>query len=596
MDLQDFLSQTQNRVRTEVADRLQDSATPYPNDELIFAETVMQHMADVGICDDPKVCYYSGKVGNANLRITGYAVSDEMDSLDLFVSLYKGVAELEAIPDTETKRAAEQALHFLSKCVEGRLSSTVDESADAFELITIIENCYGSLDRIRVFVLTDGRAKSKRFAPRETAGKTVSLEVMDIERLHRHWSEGRPRDELVVNFEETSGGPLPCVYVPGEMAGYDYALAAVPAQTLYALYDRFGPRLLEANVRSFLGTTGKVNRGVRDTLRENPESFMAFNNGIVLVADEGRIGRASDGSIGLSWLKGMQIVNGGQTTASIYFSKKKTSEIDLSRVRVPAKIIILRSDDPETEEQMIADISRYANSQNSIKQSDLSANTPFHVQLEKLSSSTFCPDGVGRWFYERAAGSYNVLLAREGTTPAKLRQLKAAVPPARKISKTDIAKYIFAWERRPHEVALGNQKNFNRFMEAIADGSLALPQELDATWYKRTIAKAILYKAAQKISRTKQFQQAQANIAAYLVAVVADRYGDRLNLSRIWDRQALSEQLQSQLEIWARQVDTALRQNAGARMISEQAKRVECWDAIRSHPFTAPELVIPELS
>lgn len=595
MKLEDFLRQTQDRVRTDVAERLQDASSPYPHEELIFSDIVMQHMADVGMIDDPKICYFTGKVGNSNLKLVGYAVSEDLDTLDLFVSLYDGSDELGSVPDADVLQAAGQCLQFLKNCVEGKLVRKLDETADAYEIATVIEGCYDSLDRIRIFVLTDRQVKAKSFKPREVKGKTISLEVMDIERLHRHWSEGKPRDELLINFEETSGDALPCVYVPGELAGYDYALAAIPAQTLYVLYEKFGPRLLEANVRSFLSATGKVNKGIRDTLRQSPEHFMAYNNGIVMVADEAVVGRAADGSIGLAGLRGMQIVNGGQTTASIYFTKKRSPDADISRVRVPAKIIILQSSDQAAEEQMIADISRCANSQNSVKQSDLSANKPFHVQLEKLSNTTFCPDGVGRWFYERAAGSYNVLLAREGTTPAKLRQLKEAIPASRKISKTDLAKYINAWEQQPDAVSYGSQKNFNRFMEELPERKRLIPDPLTVSWYKQMIAKAIIFKAAHRISRGKEFVQAQANIAAYTVSVLANRLGNRIDLDRVWSRQDISRQLHAQLETWAREVEQALRANSGARMISEQAKRRECWEAVRQHSFSAVAEDIPEL-
>lgn len=222
------------------------------------------------------------------------------------------------------------------------------------------------------------------------------------------------------NSQEVSGSPLPCVFVPGTI--YDYALTVIPGEALRFIYEKYGARLLEANVRSFLSVTGKVNKGIRDTICINPERFMAYNNGIVLVADEALIGKTSDGGPGILWLKGMQVVNGGQTTASIYFTKRKNPEVDLSRVRVPAKVIILRSDDPATEEAIISDISRYANTQNAVKQSDLSANKPFHIELEKLALNTYCPDGVSRWFYERAAGSYNTMIAREGTSPAQQKK------------------------------------------------------------------------------------------------------------------------------------------------------------------------------
>ena len=418
---------------------------------------------------------------------------------------------------------------------------------------------------------------------------------MDIERLHRHWSEGKPRDELIVNFEEVSGSALPCVYVPGEMSDYDYAMTVLPGEALRFVYEKYGARLLEANVRSFLSATGKVNKGIRDTLKDNPERFMAYNNGIVLVADEVHLGRAPDGGAGILWLKGMQIVNGGQTTASIYFTKKKNPEVDLRRVRVPAKIVVLRSQDPVAEESLISDISKYANSQNSVRLSDLSANKPFHVEMEKLALSTYCPDGIGRWFYERAAGSYNVMLAREGTTPARLRQIKDGIPPARKVTKTELAKYLNAWSQKPDLVSLGSQKNFEKFMDGFMENDEQPAAPLpDVPRYKQMIAKAILFKATQRLVRP-MFQAFQANVTAYLVSLVANRLGDRLDLNRIWAHQNISSQLRQQLETWAVEVNRVLHQSAGGRMVSEWAKKPDCWIEVQRATYRPPIDGIPEV-
>ena len=286
MELQEFFEQTRARVQSDVAERMQDSSEPYPHEETVFAEIVMQHMADVGITEEPVICHYAGKVGNSNLRMTGYSISQDGTALDLFVSLYDGSNELSTISETDTKNAAGQCLQFLSKCAEGKLAAVLDETHEAYPFVLTIEGSYRELDQIRIYVLTDRIAKAKNFKPRDVRDKTIGLEVMDIERLHRHWAAGKPRDELVVNFEEISGSPLPCVYVPGQLAGYDYALTAIPGEALRALYEKFGPRLLEANVRAFLSDRIKVNKGIRETLRDEPEHFMAFNNGVVLVADE----------------------------------------------------------------------------------------------------------------------------------------------------------------------------------------------------------------------------------------------------------------------------------------------------------------------
>lgn len=589
MDLKDFLRETQAEVRAQMSD-----GSPF--EEMVFSEVVMEHMAEIGMTFEPVVCHFQGRVGNANLRLSGYAMSDDADQLDLFVSLYEGVDEITPVPDAETKTAVEQCLRFLALCAEGKMASKLDPSGDVHSLALTIREIYNGLEQVRVFVLTDRVAKAKSFKTREIGGKTVRLEVMDIERLHRHWSEGKPRDELVIDFSEVSGSPLPCVFVPGETDEYDYALTAVPGEALRFVYEKFGARLLEANVRSFLSVKGKgVNAGIQNTLRTTPGHFMAYNNGIVLVADEMRLAQAADGSPGIAWLKGMQIVNGGQTTASLYFAKKKFPETDLSRVRVPAKIIVMKVQDPAKEEALVSDISRYANSQNAVRQSDLSANKPFHVDVERLSLAVYCPDGTGRWFYERAAGSYNTLLAREGTTPAKLRALKEAIPPARKITKTDLAKYINAWSGLPDVVSLGSQKCFDRFMSAMtpAEGDPAQSSP-DVAAFKSMVAQAIVFKAVHKLVRP-MFQAFQANVAAYTVSLMAAKVGDRFDLDRVWSRQGVSQELLAQISVWAREVNDVLHRTAGGRMVSEWAKKQECREAVLGARYSDPAAGIPEI-
>lgn len=594
MELKEFLLQTQMEVREEIGDRLDGSGSPYPYPESVFAEVVMEHMFEVGMTSDPSVCHYSSKIGNANLRLSGYAISDDATQIDLFVSLYGGVDELTPIADADTKVAAEQCLRFLVRCAEGRLASTMDESNDAYVLALTIQECYSSLEQISIYVLTDKVAKAKNFRSREVNGRTVKLEVMDIERLYRHWSAGKPRDELVVDFTNVSGAPIPCVFVKGETIEYDYALTVIPGEALRFLYEKFGSRLLESNVRSFLGTTGKVNPGIQKTLRESPERFMAFNNGIVIVTDEIRLGTTADGGPGIAWLKGMQIVNGGQTTASLYFTKKRSAEVDLSKVRVPAKVIVLHSFDLASEEALISNISRFANTQNSVKQSDLSANKPFHVELEKLSLTVYCPDGVGRWFYERAAGSYKVMLARDGTTPAKLRRLKEEIPPARKITKTDLAKYLNGWSQKPDIVSRGSQKNFEHFMATLSGDEAGQAAEIDPTTYKRMIAQAIISKRTTALVRPL-FQAFQANVAAYTVAVLANRLGDRVDLDKIWLQQDISPGLRAQITTWSHEVNDVLHRSAAGRMVSEWAKKPECWEVVQAATYSVEAGGIPDV-
>lgn len=588
MALLDFLLETQHEIQNQIGEGLL-----YP--EMIFSELVMDHMSEIGMTFEPVVCHFNSKNSNAILKLSGYAISEEFDQLDLFVSLYEGVHELTSVADSETQTAVEQCLRFLSLCAQGKIAAKLDPSSDIHSFALTLHEIYNSLEQIRVFVLTDRIAKSKSFKSRDIGGKNVRLEVMDIERLHRHISEGKPRDELVIDFTEVSGTPLPCIYVPGDLEDYDYALAAIPGEALRFIYEKYGARLLEANVRSFLSVKRQgVNAGIQNTLRSNPGKFMAFNNGIVLVVDEVRLAQTEDGGAGISWIKGMQVVNGGQTTASLFFAKKKYPEIDLSKVRVPAKIIVMRQVDPVVEESLVSDISRYANSQNAVKQSDLSANKPFHIEVERLSLSVFCPDGVGRWFYERASGSYNTLLARDGSTPGKLKALKDAIPPSRKLTKTDLAKYICAWEQMPDVVSLGSQKNFDKFMSSMApvegETTIRLP---NVSEYKNMISKAILFKAAHKLIRPL-FPAFQANVTAYTVAIISKSAGDKFDFEKVWAKQSLSPELLEMIAIWSKEVNELLHRTASGRMVSEWAKKAECKDIMLNSTYSAPFEGIPE--
>ncbi len=597
MELLDFLQRTQNEIRTELADRENTPGEDMPFPEMIFTEIVMRHMADVGMTfDDHWVVHYVADVGGKKIQLSGYALSEDCEQLDLFVSLYRGIDEVTELNDKVSTKAAEACAAFLESCVGGSLAGQMDESSEAFQMVLSVSQGYASFEQIRIYVLTDCKVKTHQFKAREIQGKTIKLEVMDIQRLFNHWQEGKPRDELVVNFEDVAGGALPCVWVPGVPGAtdYDYAMTVVPGETLRFLYDKYGARILEANVRSFLSQTGKVNKGISATLREQPERFMAFNNGIVMIADEAHLGKAADGSTGITWLKGLQIVNGGQTTASMYFTKKKYPQTNLGAVRVPAKIIVLRHADQAQEEALIADISRYANSQNAVKQSDLSANKPFHVNLEKYAINTYCPDGFARWFYERASGSYKVMLEREGKTAAGIAKLQSSMPPARRVTKTDLAKFVCAWRQRPDMVSLGGQKNFLAFMEMIEanggqDAFLASSKD-----YKDIIAQVIIFKSAQKLIRPI-FKAFQANVTAYTVATVSRLLGEQIDLGRVWMEQAISPALGQQIVIWSKEVNATLHESSQGRMISEWAKRKECWEIISRVSFSAAAEDIPEL-
>ena len=585
MELDDFLVSIYNDVKAAQSDPSVEEKFA----ESLFTEMVMSHMTEIGMSHEATTCHYEGTWGNAKLKLSGYAFSEDFEGLDLFVSLYQGASTIQSISESAIKKSAEQCLRFLSKAAEGKLSEIIPSQLDASDLVLLIEDTYQKLDQIRIFVLTDGKTKSKRFTPKEISGKLIQLEVLDIERLFNHLSAGKPKDEIVFNLVESYGSSLPCVFIPDENNEYEYALTALPGDMLRFLYEKYGDQLLETNVRSFLSQRGKVNKGIRDTIVSEPSRFMAYNNGVVMVVDELSLERTNDGSVGLAWMKGIQIVNGGQTTASLFFTKRKLKDVNLEKVKVAAKIIVIKNEDES--EVLISQISKYANSQNVVRQADLSSNKPFHREFEKLADSCFCPDGVSKWFYERSAGSYNVMLTRKGNTPAKLKKLKQDIPTSRKLTKTDLAKFLFAWELRPDLVSLGGQKNFIAFMEYVDEKEL----ELDQKYYKHSIAKTIFFKETQKICR-RAFEAFQGNIANYTVSVFAKLYGHNINFDYIWTKQELSDELRIYLTKLAHQVKKALEESAGEKMLSEWAKKSQCWGEIQLVDYDLANTVrVPEL-
>ena len=104
------------------------------------------------------------------------------------------------------------------------------------------------------------------------------------------------------------------------------------------------------------------------------------------------------------------MVNGGQTTAAIHYSKFKNGD-DLSEVFVQMKLSII---DPEKLDEVVPKIAEYANSQNKVNAADFFANHPFHRSFEELSRRFKTPkmdnsiNNTGTfWFYERARGAYS---------------------------------------------------------------------------------------------------------------------------------------------------------------------------------------------
>ena len=404
--------------------------------------------------------------------------------------MFLDLAEPVTVPKDEVDRAIERAERFFEGALKG-LHKQMEATSDAYSMALRISSSLARRSSASVFSSSPMASPACAAARRTTLGAFESSGKSGTSR--GSFVECRPAchvTRLISTSNAISEGRFPVSKCPSRQ------------------------RML--NVRSFLSARGKINAGIRHSLHEEPDRFVAYNNGIVATVDMLKTTRLPDGRTAISRVQGFQIVNGGQTTASIDRAKK-VDRVDLSSVFVPAKITLI---DPPSRTEIVSRVSRYANTQNVIQMADFSANEPFHVELERLSYRIWCPGEQGRWFYERARGQYQVAKARLSATPAQARRFTEQTPPNRKFTKPEIGKYQHAWLLRPHVISMGAQKNFDRFMQELRTrlGKEWLP---DDQYYRDLIAKAIIYRAADRIVKIERFPAYRANIVAYLVAYLS---------------------------------------------------------------------------
>ena len=557
--------------------------------ESAFTEIVVEYLLEIGMVENGEVRHCETRVGRGIGKVSGFGFNDDEDTLEVFASVFLDVGTGGALRSEDVRRGAERAGRFVEACFSG-IHESMEVASDAYSMASRIHELGRNLDRIRIFVLSDGATQLKRLDSTEINGILAKFEIWDVERLFRSMQSGLPRDEIDIDFEEMFGEALPCLVLPQPPNDYAAYLAILSGEMIYRLYDEYGSRLLELNVRSFLQARGKVNRGIRDTLRDEPERFMAYNNGISITVDGLTTVVLPDGGQAIKSARGLQVVNGGQTTASIHRAKKQDG-VDISSVFVSAKIAKIGAD---TVDQLVPKISQYANTQNVIQMADFSANDAFHVEIERLSQAIWCPGEQGRWFYERARGQYQVAKARVGTTPARTRRFNEQTPPARRFTKTDLAKFLNCWSQKPDLVSRGGQKSFEIFMQQVRIGK-DMEWVPDEPYYKVVIAKAILYKAVARVVRQEQFAAYRANIVAYVIAYVSWRTGGKFDVDLIWQEQALSGEFEDLLRSWSYKIDEAIRTTAEGRNVTEWCKREDCWKMIRKRTLALSEPIPGEL-
>ncbi|QBY00444.1 abortive phage infection protein [Rhodophyticola sp. CCM32] len=459
-------------------------------------------------------------------------ISEDNDRLDLFLTIPNLDGEARTTPKTEIDIGFKRLLSFLERALEG-IHEGREEALDGYDMARSIWQSRNDLSQVRLFVITDGLARIERIDNKNLNGIEVSSHLWDLRRLYRAVSSGASDETINVDFSKMSGGPLRCIVAQPEDAGYRCLLTAMRADVLVEMYKDFGPKLLERNVRSFLQLRGKVNQSIRRTIIDEPQMFLAFNNGLSVTAAGLEVRDYGDGTAELISADDFQIVNGGQTTGSIFRASRKDSA-DVSEILVPVKITEIL---PEGNVEEIAPrISQSANNQNKVNMADFSSNHPFHRRMEELSRSIRAPPAPGlqrqsRWFYERARGQYHDALA-QNRTPAQRKAFEAIHPRRQMITKTDIAKFEHTWSQLPHIVSRGAQKCYLDFMDVVDKRGKYLPDEL---FFKLLVSRAIMFRETERIVSRRKFGGYRANIVTYTLAwtPTVDSYLGRVTKAQI---------------------------------------------------------------
>ncbi|WP_208638782.1 AIPR family protein [Vibrio rhodolitus] len=521
--------------------------------------------------------------------------NEEFERLDVVTSIFIDEVKPKTVPREVIKKSAYEALRGAKSLLENDLSSLSGDLANDSQIETLL-NYRNKITYIQIYVLTNGKFTDweTTFNDDTSVGCDVDVDVYDITRLERLLDTKHSRDNILIDFEDQKllGRPLDCLEMKPAVSEYGTYLAIFTGELLFNLYEKYGAQLFEFNVRSFLSNRGKINRGIRDTIKNQPQRFMAYNNGLVATADEIEVA-SLDGQLRIHKMRGFQIVNGAQTTASIHRTAKQ-DKADISQINVSVKITKVSED---LLEEIVPLISKYANSQNNVQVADLSANHRFHIWFERLSREIWVPGEKSKWFYERARGSYDEELFKEGTTPKKKKEFITIYPKSQKLSKTDLAKIYVGWQRKPFQVTTGAQKNFSKFMleiDEITSGQ-GKTSEPSVSFFKSMISKRIIQSSIQKICR-KELSGHRSEITNYTFSSLSYLYDDCIDLDMVWSQQKISDEMIDYLTSLVLDIDALIRESSNGQNITEWCKKEDCWvyvshklDNMRSHQFIFPE-------
>lgn len=545
--------------------------------EEVFVEKMGNILEDYGEVESLVPCPYKGR----GMKVDGYYYDDEFKDLTLIVSHYLDEDDpaKAKVPNDELNSLFKNAINFLTRSLKD-LQNKIDIANEAHDLAGLIQECKGDIRTAKIVLITDGITQKRAADIEEIEGIDIIYTVWDIERTCHFYRTGE-REKITIEFADYCSGPLPCVMRKNETDHYSTYLGFIPGVALADMYKKWGIKMLDMNVRVFLSARGNVNKGIRDTILNAPDMFCAYNNGITVFARSVEVSPIETG-FGLVRAEDFQIVNGGQTTASLFHTRKR-DRASIENIFVQMKLTVIHNS--EDISRIVPKISEYSNTQNKVQLADLAANQSPHPEIQNISNNILAPDPTGGsqqtyWFYERARGSYDEFRNLTAKTPVQKRQFDVLRPKNQKFDKIKFGKVWNTYLKLPYLVSLGGQKNFGRFNTWLKDQK----EEDWVSFLKKTVGLLILWNSMEKMVRKQGFEGYHHNIIAYTLAWLFHLTNSRIDIEKIWRKQVVGNPIMDVLQPMAHIVNKHIRDTA--QNVTEYCKKEECWNKLKEKDYS----------
>ena len=599
MNSQEFLDELRQMV-------IRRAASLNMVDTLAFVTEVSERLADdPSLGEITSVDYSTADSKRRTAKIHGYSEPDEIDNaVSLVIGRWDDDESVSVISSADVDRLQKQVENFARASVFDKLYQYIPEATTAYEIAYALQD-RKNLTKLRIHVFLNQELSSRYRGESiiDINGITAEVHIWDLKRLKAIYESSREREALTIDVKEFGSGELSCLKAV-EVGGLESYLCVIEGEMLADLFDRYGSRLLEGNVRAFLGMKGGVNKGIRATIQDTPHLFFAYNNGIAATAESIEVEETPAG-LRIRSVADLQIVNGGQTTASVLRARKQ-DRLKLAGVSVPMKLTVV---DHKIANDLVPRIAEYANTQNKVAVADFFSNHPFHRKMEEISRRLLTPARGGsrvqsKWFYERARGQYQN--ERLYLTAAQKNAHDLEYPSNQVINKTDLAKFDSAINEKPFRISQGTQRNFMDFAsqfnpkDGVSESEYweKISPKYGDGYYQQIVGMAILWKTAESIVAAGKndwyFGDYRQQIVAYGSAILLKRLREReqeLAFSKIWEQQSVSDEVKDAFRDAAIFVqDHLLKVPGGSSDPAQWAKRTQCWTSLVESNFELREL------